>query len=94
MTTRTSTFLKLFVLAALLWVQALQVDHVTDEALDSQHNDCVVCKSIGDAAPNGGAVALQIEHNYTEKLAEAYLGQPLQTVLYREHPARAPPLTS
>jgi len=77
-----------------MWVQALQVDHVTDQALDIQHTDCLVCKSVGDSALGGSTFVLQHIHNYADDLAHIYVGQPLQTAVADAHPARAPPVTS
>lgn len=86
--------MKLFVLCALMWVQALQVDHVTDQALDSQHTDCLVCKSIGDSALGDGTFVLQHIPGYAVDLTDTHTGQPLQTAISRAHPVRAPPATS
>ncbi len=86
--------MKLIVLCALMWVQTLQVDHVTDQALDGPHTDCLVCKSIGDSAPSGAAIALQADHEYGKTLVDVYVNQPVQQVTNSIHSARAPPITS
>lgn len=86
--------MKLFVLCALMWVQALQVDHVTDQALDSQHTDCLVCKSVGDSALGGSTFVLRHIHNYADDLADTYDGQLVQVTISSAHPVRAPPATS
>ena len=94
MTEKTSTFMKLIVLCALMWVQALQVDHVTDQALEGQHTDCLVCKSVGDTALGGSGIALQTDYEYAKTLASTYISQPAQQVIFGIHPARAPPTAS
>ncbi len=86
--------MKLFVLCALMWVQALQVDHVRDQALDSQHTDCLVCKSIGDSAPGKSTFVLLYSDNYTDNLTDIFAAQPRQSEVFRAHPARAPPLST
>ena len=86
--------MKLIVLCALMWVQALQVDHVTDQALDGQHTDCLVCKNVGDTALGGSGIDLKTDHEYASNLPAIYINPSVQQVIFSVHPARAPPITS
>lgn len=66
-----STFwvIKLVGMCAFLWVQGLQLDHNADQSLDSQHTNCLVCKSAGEPMASADAVFITENIVYNSKQA-------------------------